>query len=231
MKSTDWTYLARLARAMQQECIDGRVAGDFIAEIDAHLAESGLDPVAEFGSPAQLARQVAGRDNVTRRWRISSPWWAIGVGLFVLVLLVAVVEGIQSGWSEQIALPAAPLGYGLTIAGLSMAFGVIATRRLDGRTWAPLVGWKSIGVVGAIAVLGTSLSAALADRILVTVPSTLVVGAAIVGIPAVIAAVVLAYNPIRFPAHAPHLRPLRRGLWADAFGGRPRPRPSEPAGN
>ncbi len=230
MKQSDWTYLAQLARAMRQECVDGRTAGDFIAEIDAHLTESGVDPADEFGPPASLARELAAKDGTTRRFRLNTPLVAVGVMALVLLVLVVFFEGVSAGWAERIPVPAAPLVYGLIIGGLSMIFGIVATRRLDGRSWSPLTGWKSWAIIIGLAVVGTTASTVLADAVLVSLPRQAAVGFVVVGAVLVIAATVIAHNPIRFPAHAPHLKPLRYGLLADRFGGRPRSRPSEPVG-
>lgn len=227
MKTTEWTYLAQLARAMQWEGVEGRIAGDFIAEIDAHLADSDLDPAEEFGPPAALARQVADREGARRRWTIRSPWLQMAAGLVLLVILVALIAGMGAGWSEPIEIPADSTVFALTIYGLSVGFGYLATRQLDGRSWSPLTGWRAWLIVGSVAVLGTTLSTVVGDRVLLTVPSTAVIVGLLVATPLLIGMVALAYNPLRFPENARHLEPLRKGLRADRFGGVPRHRPGE----
>lgn len=227
MRTTDWTYLAQLARALKQERVDGKIAGDFLAEIDAHLADSDADPADEFGPPADLARGLASRDGATRRWSFRSPYWAIGVLLLVLVLLVALAESVQGGWPEEVAIPASPLAYGALVGGLGMAVGITATRRLDGRSWRAMTGWKFWLAIIVVAVLATTISTALDDVTLVTVPRGAVIGLVVVGLPLLVGLVIVAHNPFRFPDHAQHLKPLRYGIWADKWGGQPRARPSE----
>jgi hypothetical protein len=226
VKRTDWTYLAQLARAMQQECVDGRIAGDFIAEVDAHLAESGADPVEEFGPPAALAREVAARDGAVRKWSLRTPWWGIAAGLLLMLVLVVVTGGVLDGWPERFDVTAGPLAYALTIYTLGVGFGFVATRRLDGRSWAALTGWKSWVAVLAIAILGTTLATTLAEQVIFTISRSAVIALGVVVVPLAGFIVFRTYNPIRFPAHAPHLKPLRRGLLAD-LGRRPGRRPAE----
>jgi hypothetical protein len=230
MKRSEWTYLAQLARAMQAECVDGRIAGDFIAEIDAHLAETDVDPADEFGPPAALAREVAGRTGARRRWDIRSPWLTMTVGLLVFLVVILVYQAIMSGWPDETVISVGDAIYGLMFFVLSVGFGYVATRRLDGRSWAPLKGWKALLTVVVIAAIGTTLSTVLGERVLITVPRSGVIGAIVVGAPLVAILLLVGHNPIRFPDHAQHLRPLRRGLWADRYGTRPQQRPREHAG-
>jgi hypothetical protein len=210
-----WTYLAQLARAMQMEGVDGKVAGELVAEIDAHLAESGADPADEFGPPAALARELVTRAGARRlRW-VPSVWSTLVTALAAFVVVVGIGEGIRNGWAATgVEIPASAAAYGLTIVCAGMGFGYTATRRLDGRSWSPLTGWRAWVAIGIIAVVATTLATVVDDRVLVTMPRAGLVALLAVMVPALIAVVVLSYNPIRFPAHAQHLRPLRRGLLA-----------------
>jgi ABC-2 type transport system ATP-binding protein len=53
-------WLADLGRALRRENVDAWHCGQVLAEVAAHLTESGEDPGAAFGPPEQYARVVAG---------------------------------------------------------------------------------------------------------------------------------------------------------------------------
>ena len=55
---TSWAteaWLAELARALRQGNAEGWLLGETVAELRAHLVETGEDPSAAFGTPAQYA--------------------------------------------------------------------------------------------------------------------------------------------------------------------------------
>ncbi len=80
MKQANKVYLAQLMRLLYQEAVDGRRIGEMVAEIDQHLAESGADPVDEFGPPAVLAAELAARPGSKRPGWIP-PRWLFELGL------------------------------------------------------------------------------------------------------------------------------------------------------
>lgn len=59
MTDATWHYLAQLVVALRQYGVRGARIGDHVAEIAQHLDDSDTDPVAEFGTPGELAAQLA----------------------------------------------------------------------------------------------------------------------------------------------------------------------------
>ena len=66
MNQQNWVYLGQLTRALQIEGVEGQRAGEFVAETNSHLEETGADPVEEFGTPFDLAAELARRSPNTR---------------------------------------------------------------------------------------------------------------------------------------------------------------------
>jgi len=198
MKPSHWTHLTQLARAMQQEGVDGRVAGDFIAEIDAHLADSDADP----------ANSLAPLDHWPARWPDETePPVAGGSDLTGWQLPPGCSLSWPSWWvSRRRPRAGGPhRGLGLT-RGLwrdrcraRHGLGILATRRLDGRSWSPLTGWSAWLILGAVAALAASGSVALEERFLVTVSRLLAIAVEVVGIPLLAAIVASRTTRSGFP--------------------------------
>lgn len=59
MMTLDKKYHDDLLAAMRLHEISGERAGEVLAEVDAHVTETGEDPVEAFGKPRDYAKQVA----------------------------------------------------------------------------------------------------------------------------------------------------------------------------
>lgn len=215
MNQESWTYLAQLTRALQLEGVEGRRAGEFIAEIDSHLAETGADPVDEFGPPFALAAELAQRPD-SRRPGWIPPLTVVWI-LALLVCLVLVVAGdaVMRGWDDRgIPVRLAGIVWVATVMGLGMAWGYIATRHLDGRTWSPLTGSRAVLAAVGIGIVGTTLLQLAGERTLARLPVAAFWWAAAILVPLGLAIIMKRNNPVRFPPHARHLRRLKRGLLA-----------------
>jgi hypothetical protein len=215
MNQASWTYLAQLTRALQLEGVDGRRAGDFVAEVDGHLAETGVDPVDEFGPPFVLAAELAQRPG-SRRPGWVPPLTAVWLlALIVGVVLVVASDAVMRGWDDRgIPVRLGAIVWVGVVMGVGMAWGYVATQRLDGRTWAPLTGGRAIVVAIGIGVVTTTLSQLVGDRVLGRVPVAGFWWAVVIVVPLLLAVIIRRNNPVRFPAHAEHLRRLKRGLLA-----------------
>ncbi|MEV0703443.1 hypothetical protein AB0I53_36775 [Saccharopolyspora sp. NPDC050389] len=59
MMTLDKKYRDELTIALRMHEISGRRVGEVLAEVEAHVAETGEDPVEAFGRPREYAAQVA----------------------------------------------------------------------------------------------------------------------------------------------------------------------------
>ncbi len=100
MNQTNWTYLAQLARALQMEGVEGHRSGEFIAEIDSHLAETGVDPVEEFGTPYELAAELAVRPGARRPGWVPPLWLMWLLSAVASMIAVVAVDAVMLGWED-----------------------------------------------------------------------------------------------------------------------------------
>lgn len=225
MTEQDWVYLAQLTRALQVEGVEGRRAGEFVAEIDSHLSETGADPVEEFGTPFELAAQLATRPGSGRHGWVPPLWSVWLLAILLAGLLGVAYDTVVEGWGDAgVAVRASTIIWVGGIVATSLVAGYYATRRLDGRSWAALAGWRSLLPVVAAAVVTVSAANAAGDRILVVIPTSVFWGAVVVAAPLLTLVIIKRNNPVQFPAHARHLRRLKRGPLA----GRPPTDPVRP---
>jgi hypothetical protein len=216
VKQQDWIYLGQLVRVLQEEGVAGRKIGEMVAEIEQHLSESGADPVAEFGAPAELGHDLADRPGSKRRGWIPPTWadqLAQAAGLVVLLPLLTPWE-----WTNS----RVPMLAGVVLYVLIFSVGVLwirraSSRRLDGRTWEAITGWRFALMILGLALVVTSVVNVAGDGVLFSLPRTqYLVGVALL-VPVLLLLIVRSRNPIRFPEHAQHLNRLKRG----PFAGRP----------
>ncbi len=59
MKNTMNTYENQLILALRMRSVPGDKIGHIVAEVQAHVAQSGEDPEAAFGAPAEYAKQFS----------------------------------------------------------------------------------------------------------------------------------------------------------------------------
>ncbi|MFC7341399.1 HAAS signaling domain-containing protein [Saccharopolyspora griseoalba] len=98
----DNNYRQDLLVALRLHEISGERVGEVIAEVEAHVAETGEDPVQAFGAPREYARQVAAQlDPATGK---PSTAWTMGSSLVVATLtllgLNLFADGISAGAGE-----------------------------------------------------------------------------------------------------------------------------------
>jgi hypothetical protein len=218
VNEASWIYLGQLTRALQQEGVAGARAGEFVAEIDSHLAETGADPVDEFGPPFELAAELARRPG-SRRPGWIPPMWAMWiVGLLAALMLVVLVDTIETGMADStVTVKAAGLAWIAVFYPAVMAFSYASTRRLSGRRWTALTGGGAALFIVGTALATVTAEAIAGDRVVARVPATLFWAVVAVVVPFVGYVLVKRNNPIRFPDHAKHLDRLKWG----PFAGRP----------
>jgi hypothetical protein len=207
--------LAQLTRALQVEGVEGRRAGEFVAEVDSHLAETGADPVDEFGPPFALAAEMAQRPG-SRRPGWIPPLTVVWLLALVLgVVLVVAADAVTRGWDDGgIPVRLAAIVWIGVVMGAGMGWGYVATQRLDGRTWAPLTGGRAVLAAVAIGLVATTLLQLAGERVLARLPVAPFWWVAAVVVPLGFGIIIRRNNPVRFPPHAQHLRRLKRGLLA-----------------
>lgn len=212
MNRQAWIYLAQLTRALQQEGVDGARAGEFVAEIDSHLAETGADPVDEFGPPFKLAAELARRPG-SRRPGWIPPTWAMSIVAIVAALIFAVVlDAIMLGWDDTgVPIRARGLVYMAVFLPLLVVFIYGANRRLSGRDWTAVTGGRSMLAALGIAIVVTTAATMAGDRVIALIPVPLFWGTVAVIVPLLAFLLVKRRNPVRFPDHARHLWRLKLG--------------------
>jgi len=212
VNEVNWTYLGQLTRALAYECVEGRRAGEFVAEIESHLAETGADPVEEFGTPYDLAVELAKRPGAHRPGWVPPLWllWLLQMAA-TLIYMTALGAIFLRGRDGRIAV----YWFYALVAGIVMPvgalYGYVATRRLRGRSWGALKPGRFLLAALVIAIAFTVATLLVADRIIVTVPAGLFWVAAVIALPLLIALYFWRHDPIRFPDHAKHLNRLK---WA-----------------
>lgn len=216
MTAAVWIYLGQLVRALQMEGVDGRRIGEMVVEIEQHLEDSGADPVTEFGTPAELAADLARRPGSKRPGWVP-PMWLTGVVVMLLLLITLPLLAPYEWTGSSIPVTGGAVSYVIIFSTVVFWLGYNATRRLDGRSWKALTGWQFVLSVIALSAVVTLVFNAGSDQILLELPKVpYLVGAAIFG-PVLAFVLVRRNNPVRFPANAQHLNRLKRGI----FAGRP----------
>jgi hypothetical protein len=140
VKQENRVYLAQLVRALRQEAVDGRRIGEMVAEVEQHLAESGLDPVDEFGPPPAPAAELASRPGSKRPGWVP-PLWLSQLGAFALLLLVVPLATPYSWEDDVIPVTREAVVYAVVFYIGVFWIGHAANKRLDGRTWGA-IGWR-----------------------------------------------------------------------------------------
>ncbi len=210
-----WIYLSQLARALQVEGVDGRRAGEFVAEVDSHLVETGSDPVEEFGTPFELASEMATRPG-SRRPGWIPPLWAIWIlALFVSILATGAIDSLVArSMGSTIDLRGQGVASMTAFMATILIINRITTVRLSGRSWSALFDGPTLALILVAAVITTTIGAIAGDRVLLSLPAVgywILFGVAVV---ALLASVAKWNNPIRFPDSADHLKRLNRGPFA-----------------
>ncbi len=210
MTDATWHYLAQLVVALRQYGVRGARIGDHVAEVAQHLDDSDADPVAEFGTPGELAARLAEDERLVPAWmrsllvRLTTTTLAMaGVAIGMSAL-----TGDGDGASVTLGDVVGSVGLGLLIVTLTRLFA----DRLDGRTAWSVVRWPIVGVWLGGSVLITTVGAT--DHVIAewSRSNALIVAVVMVGVG--IGSAALADSPVRFPPHARHLDRLRRGFLA-----------------
>lgn len=209
MRPESWMYLGQVMAALREDGVPGRRIGDHIAEMSAHLEESGADPVAEFGRPAELAARLADDERCAPAWMRSLAARLAGMVPAVLgaVLLVPVLAG-----ERPVAITVGQVCWALVFAAMVGTMSRLAINRLDGRSLTSAIDWPVLVVwLGGSALLATLAGI---DRVLLEVPTWLAVIGAVTLLGAGLSLARAMDSPIRFPRGAEHLNPLKRGVLA-----------------
>lgn len=152
----DKDYRQDLLVALRLHEISGERVGEVIAEVEAHVEETGEDPVEAFGTPREYARQVAAQlDPVTGK---PSAAWTLGasllVGALTLLGVTLLSDGIVAG-SGEVAYTMRDLVTTLAVLVLAGG-GVLAIFRAyaSGVTRAGVIG---IGVTAFLLIIATAI--------------------------------------------------------------------------
>jgi hypothetical protein len=209
MTPESWMYLGQVMVALREYGVPGRRIGDHIAELSAHLEESGADPVVEFGRPAELAARLAGDERIIPGWMRSLGARLAGMVLVMLgaVLVVPVVAG-----ESPVAVTVGQVCWALMFAAMVGTISRLAINRLDGRRLSSAIEWPVL----VVWLSGSALLATLAgiDRVVLELPTWAAITGAVALVGSGISLAWLLDSPIRFPPGAEHLARLKRGVLA-----------------
>jgi hypothetical protein len=195
-------YLRQLIRSLESAGIPGRRIGDLTAEIAAHLADAQTDPLAEFGTPSELADSLADDERGLPKWLRSLPARLAGV-----TLIMAAADVILAGILNR-NVTAGSLGRAIGIGVLTIALRHGMGRRLDGRSM-----WSAVTPSTIAVAFGGAALLALPTPIDVVIGSPSPVMALGIAAPLAAAGILvlwLAEGRIRFPEGSEHLESLLR---------------------
>lgn len=175
-------YCDKLLLALRMRDVPGDRIGEVLAEVEAHLAETGEDPVEAFGPPATYAAAVADVPGARSPWRI-------GPGVVVGSVLIAVATYLATSWTTGGVLglvagdggepgpfglpPGAELVLGLVVGAVALAVLVGYAGRhgdvvVDPRTGRPRglpsLGWVPFAVLAGLVAV-TVVLALVVDRL------------------------------------------------------------------
>lgn len=142
MTSRDQTtldsYRERLLLALRLRDVPGDRIGEVLAEVEAHVAETGEDPVDAFGPPRRYADQVVrvsgrrGRWNLDRGVVVSSLVIAVASFAAMSLTVGGVLGVVADGPAGPFGIPAGvELALGVALAALVLTGLVRYTRRMD----------------------------------------------------------------------------------------------------
>lgn len=180
MTSPDQTavdsYRERLLLALRVRDVPGDRIGEVLAEVEAHVAETGEDPVDAFGTPRRYADQVVGVSGRRGRWHLDratvvSSLVIAAVSFAAMSLTVGGVLGVVGdGAPGPFGIPAGvELVLGLVLAAVVLTGLVRYTRRMDdpvvdprsGQRVGDLPGWVPPVTFGGIFVVLVLLALAV----------------------------------------------------------------------
>ena len=105
-------YTQSLTTWLQLREVDGQRIGEILAEVEAHVADSGEDPETAFGPARRYAEQFG---TSPRRWGLTrrsllvaalagAGGWLLADGFFALVLGGATALGLPGWWALVLGL-------------------------------------------------------------------------------------------------------------------------------
>lgn len=161
------TYRSRLLLALRLRDVPGPRIAEALAEVDSHVAETGEDPTAAFGRPADYARRLHGAldadapRGTVRGFLRGLTWHELSIGLLSLTgagLLANAVGALGAGAPRTLGLPTGlALALGLVLLGvvaglLARSLRVQRDPVLDPRTGTDMVPpqprWATVVTVG-----------------------------------------------------------------------------------
>lgn len=130
-------YRDKLLVALRLREVPGDRIGEVLAEVEAHVAETGEDPTEAFGPPRRYADEVMGATGGRRPWSMS-PATAANAALIAIAsfaatsLTVGGLTRVLGAGGERFGLaPVTQLGLGLALAALVVTLLVRHTLRKD----------------------------------------------------------------------------------------------------
>ncbi|WP_432545751.1 HAAS signaling domain-containing protein [Kineococcus sp. SYSU DK004] len=113
-------YTEKLHVALRLRDVPGERIGQVLAEVEAHVADTGEDPVEAFGPPRRYAREVAAATGTAGSWRLDRRTIAVSalVGVLSFLAVTLLADGAAARTSGGDGL------WGLS-AGASLALGAL----------------------------------------------------------------------------------------------------------
>lgn len=135
-KTAEQTYRDHLLMALRLQEVPGDRIGDVLAEVEAHTAETGEDPLEAFGPAKAYAREIAVASGlpVRRPWSLDRRTLLVSLGIGVLSFLSAsllaggVTTFVGTGENTVGLPPTAALVLGVVGAIATIALVTFSTR-------------------------------------------------------------------------------------------------------
>ncbi|GLW11976.1 hypothetical protein Misp01_71040 [Microtetraspora sp. NBRC 13810] len=150
MTVLDRKYRDDLRVALRLRDISGARVGEVLAEVEAHVAETGEDPVAAFGSPKEYAAKVSAQLDVKtgKPSRLQKLTGTLITGLLTYVGLTLLLDGLSA---DRPGVPVTPAYLISTVVFLALSVPAVM---LSFRAAVALSGGRVCGVLAACALAG-----------------------------------------------------------------------------
>jgi hypothetical protein len=157
-----------------------------------------------------LARELAQRPGSKRPGWVPALWLS-QLGVLVLLLLAMPLLAPYEWEDGTIPVTRGAVSYVVVFYVGVFWIGYSANRRLDGRTWRSLTGWRFALSLLALSALVTTASNVGSEDSFFSLPKVPYLVFCAVVIPAAFYVLIRRNNPVRFPENAQHLNGLKRG--------------------
>ncbi len=142
----DKAWQEEFALALRLTDATGAEVGEALAEVEAHLADSGQSAADAFGDPRAYAASLP---VPKRRPTVASVLWPAGLGLAAYLGVTLVFEAVPA-WPEPIPVRVGTLVAVTVVAVASLILGLFARSLLATPKLGGLIVWMIVGLAAAV---------------------------------------------------------------------------------